>query len=222
MALWACAPATGAYSNRERRRARTGVGVRGPGSVAKTSGRTPCRNGIRRTAAAAIDARLTAAFGGHELRQTTEPARGEDSDRHGRQHAERLNDAPGARRSVRFAAMELNPFDYDFHSDPYPTYAWLREEAPVYHNPSSGSGRCRGSTTCSPGLHDPATYTSNHGVALEDDPDGPGRLDDPHGPAKPHRDAQARREPVHASPHRRARAPDPPLDPNAARRARRP
>ena len=23
------------------------------------------------------------------------------------------------------------------------------------------------------GLHDPATYTSNHGVALEDDPDGP-------------------------------------------------
>ena len=26
--------------------------------------------------------------------------------------------------------MEFNPFDYDFHRDPYPTYEWLRENAP--------------------------------------------------------------------------------------------
>jgi cytochrome P450 len=69
--------------------------------------------------------------------------------------------------------MELNPFDYDFHEDPYPTYAWLREEAPVYHNTELGFYALSRFDDVLAGLHDPATYTSNHGVALEDDPDGP-------------------------------------------------
>jgi cytochrome P450 len=30
--------------------------------------------------------------------------------------------------------MELNPFSWDFHADPYPTYRWLRDHAPVYRN----------------------------------------------------------------------------------------
>ncbi len=30
--------------------------------------------------------------------------------------------------------MELNPFAWDFHDDPYPTYRWLRDEAPIYRN----------------------------------------------------------------------------------------
>jgi cytochrome P450 len=30
--------------------------------------------------------------------------------------------------------MELNPFAYEFHEDPYPTYRWLREHAPLYRN----------------------------------------------------------------------------------------
>ncbi len=30
--------------------------------------------------------------------------------------------------------MEYNPFDTDTQDDPYPTYRWLRDEAPVYHN----------------------------------------------------------------------------------------
>src|SRR6185295_17560994 len=32
--------------------------------------------------------------------------------------------------------MQLNPFSYDFHEDPYPTYRWLRENAPLYRNES--------------------------------------------------------------------------------------
>lgn len=32
--------------------------------------------------------------------------------------------------------MELNPFSYEFHEDPYPTYRWLRDEAPLYRNES--------------------------------------------------------------------------------------
>lgn len=30
--------------------------------------------------------------------------------------------------------MELNPFSHEFHEDPYPTYRWLRDESPCYHN----------------------------------------------------------------------------------------
>lgn len=30
--------------------------------------------------------------------------------------------------------MELNPFDWEFHDDPYPTYRWLRDHAPLYRN----------------------------------------------------------------------------------------
>jgi cytochrome P450 len=69
--------------------------------------------------------------------------------------------------------MELNPFDYDFHRDPYPTYAWLREEAPVYHNEDLDFWALSRFDDVLSGLHDPATYTSNFGVALEDDPEGP-------------------------------------------------
>src|ERR1700712_1289405 len=31
--------------------------------------------------------------------------------------------------------MELNPFSHEFHEDPYPTYKWLRDNAPVYKHP---------------------------------------------------------------------------------------
>ncbi len=34
--------------------------------------------------------------------------------------------------------MEYDPFSYEIHVDPYPTYRHLREHAPVYHNPSIG------------------------------------------------------------------------------------
>lgn len=31
--------------------------------------------------------------------------------------------------------IPFDPYAYEFHDDPYPTYAWLRAHAPVYHNP---------------------------------------------------------------------------------------
>ena len=30
--------------------------------------------------------------------------------------------------------MELNPFSYEFHEDPHPTYRWLRDRMPLYRN----------------------------------------------------------------------------------------
>ncbi|MGN6162058.1 MAG: hypothetical protein ACTHOG_10210, partial [Marmoricola sp.] len=33
--------------------------------------------------------------------------------------------------------MAYDPFDPDFLRDPYPAYAWLRDESPVHHQPKS-------------------------------------------------------------------------------------
>jgi cytochrome P450 len=32
------------------------------------------------------------------------------------------------------AMVEYNPFSYEIHEDPYPTYRRLRDEAPAYYN----------------------------------------------------------------------------------------
>lgn len=63
--------------------------------------------------------------------------------------------------------MEFDPFDYDFHRDPYPTYAWLRDEAPVYHNERIDFWALSRFDDVLNGLHDPATFTSTGGVAIE-------------------------------------------------------
>jgi hypothetical protein len=34
--------------------------------------------------------------------------------------------------------MELDPYSYAVHDDPYPTYRRLRDEAPPYHNERLG------------------------------------------------------------------------------------
>ena len=33
------------------------------------------------------------------------------------------------------APVRYSPYDYEIHEDPYPTYARLRAEAPLYRNP---------------------------------------------------------------------------------------
>jgi len=70
------------------------------------------------------------------------------------------------------AVVELNPFDHSFQSNPYPTYQWLREEAPVYHNDRLDFWALSRFDDVLAALHDTATYTSTKGVALEDDGQG--------------------------------------------------
>jgi len=70
------------------------------------------------------------------------------------------------------AVVELNPFDHSFQSNPYPTYQWLREEAPVYHNERLDFWALSRFDDVLAALHDTATYTSTKGVALEDDGQG--------------------------------------------------
>jgi len=45
------------------------------------------------------------------------------------------------------AAALLDPYDYDFHEDPYPYYKRLRDEAPLYHNAELGFWPCPGTAT---------------------------------------------------------------------------
>ncbi len=63
--------------------------------------------------------------------------------------------------------MDFNPFAYDFHADPYPTYGWLRDEAPAYHNERMGFWALSRFADVLDALHDHHTYTSTQGVALE-------------------------------------------------------
>ncbi len=70
------------------------------------------------------------------------------------------------------AVIELNPFDHSFQSDPYPTYEWLRETAPVYHNERLDFWALSRFEDVLHALHDTETYTSTKGVALEDDGQG--------------------------------------------------
>jgi cytochrome P450 len=63
--------------------------------------------------------------------------------------------------------LEFDPFDYGFHRDPYPTYRWLRDDAPLYHNERMDFWALSRFDDVLDGLHDPATYTSTGGVAIE-------------------------------------------------------
>jgi cytochrome P450 len=63
--------------------------------------------------------------------------------------------------------VEFDPFDYEFHHDPYPTYQWLRDDAPLYHNERMDFWALSRFDDVLGGLHDPATYTSTGGVAIE-------------------------------------------------------
>jgi cytochrome P450 len=70
------------------------------------------------------------------------------------------------------AVVELNPFDHAFQSDPYPTYEWLRDAAPVYYNERLDFWALSRFDDVLAALHDTETYTSTKGVALEDDGQG--------------------------------------------------
>ncbi|MFP6641052.1 MAG: cytochrome P450, partial [Myxococcota bacterium] len=64
--------------------------------------------------------------------------------------------------------LVYNPFSYDMHENPYPTYARLRDEAPTYHNPEMGFWALSRFDDVLGAYQDWETYTSTHGIALEE------------------------------------------------------
>jgi cytochrome P450 len=69
--------------------------------------------------------------------------------------------------------LRYNPYDYEIHEDPYPTYARLRAEAPLYRNDELGMWALSRHADVVRAFRDPAAYSSAFGVSLEPTATGP-------------------------------------------------
>jgi cytochrome P450 len=69
--------------------------------------------------------------------------------------------------------MVLDPYDYDFHEDPYPIYKRLRDEAPLYHNEEIGFWALSRHRDVLQGFRNSATLSNRDGVSLDPVSRGP-------------------------------------------------
>ncbi len=69
--------------------------------------------------------------------------------------------------------LVYNPYSYEIHENPYPTYERLREEAPLYHNPEVGFWALSRHEDVLEGFRDHETFSSAHGVSLDPAASGP-------------------------------------------------
>src|SRR5262249_18698095 len=69
--------------------------------------------------------------------------------------------------------MEFNPFSADFFDDPYTTYRWLRDKAPVYHSERYGFWALSRYADVVAAHRDWRVFRNAHGVTISDltDPD---------------------------------------------------
>src|SRR5262249_50763558 len=63
--------------------------------------------------------------------------------------------------------MELNPFAWEVHEDPYPTYRWLRDHAPLYRHDALNFGALWRFRDVMGAFVDGQTYSSVGGLVLE-------------------------------------------------------
>lgn len=61
----------------------------------------------------------------------------------------------------------LDPYDYDFHEDPYPYYRRLRDEAPLYHNEELGFWALSRHQDVLQGFRNSTTLSNRDGVSLD-------------------------------------------------------
>ena len=71
------------------------------------------------------------------------------------------------------AALEYSPYAYRIHEDPYPTYARLREEAPLYRNDAEGFWAISRHADVLAGFRDGERLSSANGVSLDPASVGP-------------------------------------------------
>ncbi len=67
----------------------------------------------------------------------------------------------------------LDPYDYDFHEDPYPYYKRLRDEAPLYHNETQGFWALSRHRDVLAGFRNSTTLSNREGVSLDPISRGP-------------------------------------------------
>jgi cytochrome P450 len=67
----------------------------------------------------------------------------------------------------------LDPYDYDFHEDPYPYYKRLRDEAPLYHNEQLGFWALSRHRDVLQGFRNSTALSNRDGVSLDPVSRGP-------------------------------------------------
>jgi cytochrome P450 len=67
----------------------------------------------------------------------------------------------------------LDPYDYDFHEDPYPYYTRLRDEAPLYRNEELGFWALSRHADVHQGFRNSTTLSNKYGVSLDPASRGP-------------------------------------------------
>jgi cytochrome P450 len=75
--------------------------------------------------------------------------------------------------SGRRHGVVLDPYDYDFHEDPYPYYKRLRDEAPLYHNEELGFWALSRHQDVLQGFRNSTTLSNRDGVSLDPVSRGP-------------------------------------------------
>ncbi|MFI5625336.1 cytochrome P450 [Nocardioides sp. NPDC051685] len=61
----------------------------------------------------------------------------------------------------------FDPYDYDFHEDPYPVYARLRDEAPLYYNAADDFWALSRHADVHAAVKDDVTFSNRMGVSLD-------------------------------------------------------
>lgn len=69
--------------------------------------------------------------------------------------------------SLREVELILDPYDYDFHEDPYPYYRRLRDEAPLYRNDERKFWALSRHKDVVAGFRNSVALSNKHGVALD-------------------------------------------------------
>ncbi|MDT5325648.1 MAG: hypothetical protein QOF25_2800 [Mycobacterium sp.] len=68
---------------------------------------------------------------------------------------------------VETSDLVLDPYDYDFHEDPYPYYRRLRDEAPLYRNDERNFWAVSRHHDVLQGFRNSTTLSNKHGVSLD-------------------------------------------------------
>ena len=74
---------------------------------------------------------------------------------------------------MTLTSLKYSPYDYEVHEDPYPTYARLRDEAPLYRNEEFGFWALSRHDDVLAGFRDSARFSSAEGVTLDPAASGP-------------------------------------------------
>jgi len=69
--------------------------------------------------------------------------------------------------AVPAPSLDFDPYDYGFHEDPYPIYARLRNEAPLYHNERDDFWALSRHADVFAAFRDDVTFSNRMGVTLD-------------------------------------------------------